>query len=193
MSGSYSHHFSRRNIPFGIASSAKHPSPQAATRVRNSVIFLHDCHSAGLFSSIGLPANVFHSDTLNGFAALPKTAHRNVRQLLQVAIREDDAIKLDALPEGSVEHVDQVTMHMPVRVGDFTGMERRPPSVAGDFSDIDHRFLVLSGARQERRSHHHQRRAASSGLLQPPHRLPRPRKLHRRVRDGYRAAIGAVP
>jgi hypothetical protein len=193
MSRSYGHHFSRRNIPFGIASSAKHPDSQAATRVQDSVIFLHDCHSAGLFSSIDLPANVFRRDTLNDFAALPKPTHRSVRQLLQNAVRDDDSINIEALPAASVEHVDQVTMHMSVRVGDFTGMARRPPSVAGDFSNMDRRLLVLPRARQERRAHHHQRRKAPSGLLQPPHRIPGPRKLHRRVRHGYRTADGAVP
>lgn len=122
MSGTYSHHFSSRNIPFGIASSAKHPSPQAATRVRDSVIFLNDCLDAGVFKNItGLPAGVFEKDTLNDFAALPKSLHRSIRQVLQDVVGKGDDANLSALPTDAVEQVDQVTMHLPMRVGDFTG------------------------------------------------------------------------
>lgn len=122
MSGTYSHHFSSRNIPFGVASSATHPSPQAATRVQDSVIFLQDCHDAGLFKKVtDLPAAVFEKSTLNDFAALPKTVHRGVRQVIQDTIGKGDNVNFSVLPTGAVEQVNQVTMHMPVRIGDFTG------------------------------------------------------------------------
>ncbi|KAK4119836.1 hypothetical protein N657DRAFT_674657 [Parathielavia appendiculata] len=113
----YAHHFSIRNVPFGIASSKLHPNLQAATRLGNSVIFLNDCHEAGLFEGIdGLPPGVFANETLNEFAAYSKTICRHVRQAIQNAYQKGDASEF---PSGSVEDITQVQMHMPVRVGDF--------------------------------------------------------------------------
>jgi fumarylacetoacetase len=117
---SYAHHFSSANLPFGIASSTSgHEKPQAATRVGDSVIFLNDLAEDGLFSNIeGLPRDVFALDTLNDFAALPRDVHQRVRHALQ-ALLEDGG--LSRFPDKSVKSVSKVTMHMPVRVGDFSG------------------------------------------------------------------------
>jgi len=50
----YAHHFSINNIPFGIASSASHPSKAVATRFEDTVIFLDELakHKPSLSSSI---------------------------------------------------------------------------------------------------------------------------------------------
>ncbi|KAK3290867.1 uncharacterized protein B0H64DRAFT_451348 [Chaetomium fimeti] len=119
-SPNYAHHFSARNIPFGIASSDAHPKLQAVTRLGNSVIFLHDCHtSSNLLGEIKeLPHEVFAHDTLNKFAALPKALHQSVRRVIQSAC-QNGAIDVSKLPPGSFEDVTQVRMHMPVTVGDF--------------------------------------------------------------------------
>ncbi|SPQ25601.1 aa146949-21a9-4667-8181-d3948aef2746 [Thermothielavioides terrestris] len=114
----YAHHFSDRNVPFGIASSKKHPEPRAVTRLGNSVIFLHDCLTSGLFEGInGLPGEVFANDTLNQFAALPKLVQRSVRQVIQDQYRKRGDVS--SFPPGSVEDITEVQMHMPVSVGDF--------------------------------------------------------------------------
>ncbi|PKS12538.1 hypothetical protein jhhlp_000746 [Lomentospora prolificans] len=109
----YANHFSRQNIPFGIASSTTHNSLQAVTRLENNVIFLHDLAKAGIFSSVAnLPEDIFSNDSLNQFASLPRSVVSSVRKI----ISETD---LDAFPAGSFEDVGQVTMHLPVAVGDF--------------------------------------------------------------------------
>ena len=111
----YSSHFSRKNIPFGVASSAAHKVPQAVTRVENAVVFLHDLASAGLFATVAdLPEGVFADTSLNRFAAQPRSTVHAVRQILSDA-------DLASFPAGSVEDVGQVTMHLPVQVGDFIG------------------------------------------------------------------------
>jgi fumarylacetoacetase len=115
----YASHFSDRNIPFGTASSKVHGSPQGATRIENSVIFLNHLASAGLFCHIEqLPIDVFSYSTLNQFASLPKSVHAAVRETIQGIFRANG---FEGFPEGSIEELDEVTMHLPVSIGDFAG------------------------------------------------------------------------
>lgn len=118
----YAHHFSLKNIPFGIASSKKHVTPQVVTRIENTVIFLNDLAQAGYFKEVnwtGVSDGVFAESTLNSFAALPKSITGAVRLIIQEVIGERG---LASLPSESTEDVPTVTMHMPVEVRDFTGM-----------------------------------------------------------------------
>lgn len=116
----YSHHFSERNIPFGIGSSAQFTTPQAVTRLENTVIFLSALHKHGLFQSVPaaeLPETALTNPTLNEFAALPKSSHKAI----QAAIREAYLQRgLDAFPQEAKENLSSVTLHLPVQVGDFT-------------------------------------------------------------------------
>ncbi|GES58113.1 fumarylacetoacetate hydrolase [Aspergillus terreus] len=113
----YSNHFSLKNLPFGVASSHKHPHPQCATRLHNTVIFLGELQRSGAFAQISdLPEGVFDSPTLNSYAALPKPTHRAVRQTLQSILQDGTA----ALPPSSTEDITAVTLHLPVTVPGFT-------------------------------------------------------------------------
>ncbi|KAJ5318078.1 hypothetical protein PENANT_c004G11012 [Penicillium antarcticum] len=110
----FSNHFSLANIPFGIASSPKHLSPQCVTRLENTVIFLDVLQQSGVFVNIsGLPEGVFNKSTLNEFAALPKAIQREVRSLLQNTLTKE-------LPSNSTEDINAVTLHLPVSVRGFT-------------------------------------------------------------------------
>jgi len=116
----YAHHFSRDNIPFGIASSPTREAPQAATRLQNTVIFLNDLAEAGTFSIVhDLPKGIFAKETLNEFASLPKSVQSAVRNIIRDAFGKGG---IDAFPAGCREDIRRVTMHMPVNVGDFIGM-----------------------------------------------------------------------
>ncbi|KAJ6070845.1 hypothetical protein N7467_012164 [Penicillium canescens] len=110
----YSNHFSLANIPFGIASSPRHLTPQCVTRLENTVIFLGSLQRSGAFVKIsGLPEGVFSKSTLNEFAALPKAVHREVRTVLQnILIKE--------LSSNSTEDISAVILHLPVSVSGFT-------------------------------------------------------------------------
>ncbi|GLI75221.1 hypothetical protein PoHVEF18_003474 [Penicillium ochrochloron] len=112
-SSDYQSHFSLANIPFGVASSNGHPSPQCVTRLENNVIFLADLQQAGVFADIAsLPEGVFEKSSLNEYAALPKSTQREVRAVLQKALAKP-------LPTGFTEDISAVTLHMPVAV-DFS-------------------------------------------------------------------------
>ncbi|KAJ4506707.1 hypothetical protein HRR86_007536 [Exophiala dermatitidis] len=113
----YASHFSDSNIPFGIASSERHPEPQVVTRLADSVLFLADLEAHGLFSSIQeLPKNVFKRSELNAFAALGRSISKAVRHTIQNAIRSRG---VESFPRTSVEDVAAVTMHLPIHVSDF--------------------------------------------------------------------------
>jgi fumarylacetoacetase len=148
-SSDYQSHFSLANIPFGVASSNGHPSPQCVTRLENNVIFLADLQQAGVFAEIAsLPEGVFEKSSLNEYAALPKSTQREVRAVLQKALAKP-------LPTGFTEDISAVTLHMPVAVGGFTGMlavyfQR----LMKQHSLICNRLLVQPAPRSERRPSH---------------------------------------
>ncbi|TKA24200.1 hypothetical protein B0A50_05964 [Salinomyces thailandicus] len=117
----YGTHFGINNIPFGVGSSNAHPHPTCVTRFGDSVIFLHEISDRLKLSAVaGLPSNVFAEASLDAFAALGRQAHQAVRTRLQHAIANDET--LSSLPKGAIEPIDQVKMHLPVNVGDFTDM-----------------------------------------------------------------------
>ncbi|RGP60612.1 hypothetical protein FSPOR_10579 [Fusarium sporotrichioides] len=110
----FSHHFSDKNIPFGIASSAAHKNPQAVTRLGNTVIFLNDLVD-DLFKGIEGLAGVFNQPTLNTFAALPRSVHQDVRKQIQSTHQNNG---LDGFSSGK-EDANAVTMHLPMEIKDF--------------------------------------------------------------------------
>ncbi|CEI68305.1 hypothetical protein FVEN_g5525 [Fusarium venenatum] len=108
----FSHHFSDKNIPFGIASSTTHTNPQAVTRLGNVVIFLSDLDFKGVEGLTG----ALNQPTLNTFAALPRRVHQNVRKQIQSDYQKNG---LDGFPSGSKEDISAVTMHLPMEIKDF--------------------------------------------------------------------------
>ena len=136
-SDSYAHHFSLANIPFGIASSPNHPTPVAATRIGDNVIFLDKLCEAGffehvpgvslevltkvchpliiLFSSSGLKGS--DQPTLNDFAALGQEASRGVRAAIKDLLTSNGK---SAQLHDAVCANTEAKLHMPVHVGDFT-------------------------------------------------------------------------
>lgn len=112
--------FTLENIPFGIGSTAG--NPRAATRIGDKVIDLDALQGAGLFASINLPDGIFNKKVLNDFIELGKPVTNAVRTRIQELfaadngeLRDNEALRVDA-----IRNVDQVQMHLPVRVGDYT-------------------------------------------------------------------------
>jgi fumarylacetoacetase len=114
MADTYSSHFGVNNIPYGIASSAKHPNPQCTTRIGDNVIFLADLANQGAFENIAASlADLFLQPTLNAFAAQSRDVHTKVRVAIQ-KVYEDKSFS------SAYEDVATVTLHLPVHIGDFT-------------------------------------------------------------------------
>jgi fumarylacetoacetase len=111
MADAYASHFGINNIPYGVASSAKRPQPQAATRIGDDVIFL-----AELAPSTTDGADLRHlflQPTLNAFAAQPAELHAEVRTKIQETYNAGNHTSFS-------EPLSAVTLHLPVSIGDFT-------------------------------------------------------------------------
>ncbi|CZR61842.1 related to fumarylacetoacetate hydrolase family protein [Phialocephala subalpina] len=111
----YAHHFSESNIPFGIASSSSHPQKSVATRFENTIIFLDELakhsHLSTLHSST---IQTFSEPYLNPFIALPKSEHTETRRRIQALLSSQSILASSSCP------LEQVTLHFPIQVGDFT-------------------------------------------------------------------------
>ena len=123
MSSTYSHHFSHRNIPFGIATSGTRTEAQAVTRLHDSLVFLGDCQARGLFKDVvGLTDGVFKQRHLNDFAALSISTRRDVRNVLRRVFEScQGQLESAEVLTGCWEPESETQMHMPVTVGDFVG------------------------------------------------------------------------
>lgn len=120
-----SSHFSLANIPFGIISTASKSTPRPAIAIGDHVLDLDEFAASGAFSSLGIDASVFSKPTLNDFAALGRPVHRSVRQYLQDVFAENTSVAQvlksnSALQEKALIRRDQVTMHLPFQIGDYT-------------------------------------------------------------------------
>ncbi len=108
--------FSIHNIPFGIASHGGRPF--VASRIGDDVINLKEIARTGFFSGLVDDVSVFDQPVLNPFIGLGKMITNQVRlRLLETLtddhspIRNSDKIFIAA---------DEVTMHLPVSIGDYT-------------------------------------------------------------------------
>lgn len=113
----YASHFGIDNIPYGIASLGPDDTPTPVTRYKDNVIFLGKLNET-LKNVADLSSDVFTSSTLNQLANLPETILLQLRSSIQDSIRKDET--LSNFPSDSVKHISEVTMHLPMTVGDFT-------------------------------------------------------------------------
>lgn len=121
-------HFSLRNLPFGIISSANDSTRRPAIAIGSSVLDLKAFSQAGGFGpvpEIQSHLDVFTQDTLNPFAALGQTTHRAVRQHLQHVLSADTqfgSLLRDnaALRATAILPLSSIKTHVPMRIGDYT-------------------------------------------------------------------------
>ncbi|ANB15142.1 fumarylacetoacetase [Sugiyamaella lignohabitans] len=119
-------HFSLRNIPFGIISTADR-DPRPAVRIGDHVLDLKVFTASGGFSGLSSfkQTNVFEQSTLNKFAELGRPVHRAVREYIQEVLKANG--KFSSILEENKElkskallSVDVVKTHLPLQIGDYT-------------------------------------------------------------------------
>lgn len=105
--------FSLANIPFGIVSTPSGPSPRPAIVIGDYALDLQAFASNSGFAQ--LPAisqniEVFSQPTLNSFAALGQSTHRQVRKYLQEVLSANGPYKaiLEQNPELSTESIGAI-------------------------------------------------------------------------------------
>lgn len=108
--------FPIQNIPFGIAKVNKYTF--VATRIGNTVINLHKLAKLGYFN---VDAEVFSSTKLNKFILLGKKFTRQVRnEISDIFNAENATSQQHQKVKEALFDINDVTMLMPVRVGDYT-------------------------------------------------------------------------
>jgi fumarylacetoacetase len=113
--------FSIYNIPFGVFKTTDLP-PRCCTAIGNYVVDLVVLAEHGYFNSGDVPPLTFRNAQLNEFIALGKESTNSVRERLIELFSEDN----DELQRNSDLHPfvfykqDQVTMMLPIKIGDYT-------------------------------------------------------------------------
>lgn len=119
-------HFSLQNLPYGIISTKGDSSRRAAVAIGDHCLDLKAFQAQGGFDKCSTNfGNVFAQPTLNAFAALGRPAHRSFRKYLQDVLKEDtqypEILKDNSeLRKSSILRQDEVTMHLPMQIGDYT-------------------------------------------------------------------------
>ena len=126
-------HFSLGNIPFGIISVANSQNiaarpPRPAIAIGDYALDLATFAFYGGFSeldAIKSGISVFSEPTLNGFAALDRAVHREVRTYLQNILAEDTSYPHllkdnPPLQKEVLLPLKDVITHLPLRIGNYT-------------------------------------------------------------------------
>ncbi len=106
--------FPIQNIPFGIASINN--KNVAVSRIGNTVINLSKLFELDVFEGI-INENLFNRDFLNSFLKENKETWRAVRNQISIVF-QDESNKSKV--ESALSDIEEVTMQMPVKVGDYT-------------------------------------------------------------------------
>ncbi len=113
--------FPIQNIPFGICSSDGKP-PRPCTRIGDKVICLQTLAAADLLNDLGIGREAFSSAVLNPLMAHGKESMRRLRLRLMELFRAGNSFLQErtATVEQAVMPISEVTLHLPVSIGDYT-------------------------------------------------------------------------
>ena len=106
--------FTIHNLPFGIFS-VDEGNRKAGVAIGDQIIDLDALQSSGSLDDLNLPKDIFKTDVLNDFIALGRPTWRALRAKLQALIQSDDSNLNKSLVSQAA-----ATMHLPVRIGDYT-------------------------------------------------------------------------
>lgn len=109
--------FSLYNIPFGIFSVST-SEKKVGIAIGNYVLDLSITYDLGLFEDLNFSKSVFQSHFLNDFISLGKKTTSEVRIRIQNEFCDDNSILKTSA--GALILQNDVKMHLPVKVGDYT-------------------------------------------------------------------------
>ncbi len=114
-------HFPIQNLPFCIFSTKENIEPRGGIRIGDSVLDLHLLDEFGFFGYHLGGKGVFAKRTLNPFMSLGRPAWLEARHVVQNLLRiENPTLQNDDLRSMALHPVDEVTLHLPVHIGNFT-------------------------------------------------------------------------
>ncbi|KAL2822781.1 hypothetical protein BDW59DRAFT_100500 [Aspergillus cavernicola] len=108
------------NLPYGVISTTDNPTPRCATVLENNAIDLSALEKDGYFKSIpGFENEVFSQQTLNTFAALPKSTQGQVRVLLTDLLSPSSSWTPETRAKYSIP-LENVKNHFPMDTRNFS-------------------------------------------------------------------------
>ncbi|MCB9256775.1 MAG: fumarylacetoacetase [Chitinophagales bacterium] len=133
--------FSLQNLPFGIFSTSK-KSPRVGVAIGDRIIDLVELNKNKF---IQINENLVDNEYLNDFMAEGREFASKIRLRIMDLLREGNTELKDAVSRGNIiVNRAETTMHMPVRVGDYTDFyssEDHARNVGTMFRDPDNALL----------------------------------------------------
>ena len=123
-------HFPIQNLPYGVAESKSSGEHFICTAIGDYVVNLAELESAGLFDGPELGGqNVFQGDTLNDFMGMGRSVWTEARSTISSLLSADKSTLRDdeELREKVLIPMDDVTMKLPVEIGDYTDFYSSEP------------------------------------------------------------------
>lgn len=116
-------HFPIQNLPYGVFSTKDQQTARVGVAIGDYVLDLSVLEKEGLFTSIlGEDHAVFNQPYLNEFMGLGNEVWSKVRKKIQLLLSVEESTLRDneSLRNQSLILRKEVTLHMPVKVGDYT-------------------------------------------------------------------------
>ena len=116
-------HFSIHNLPYGIFSPKDGGEPRVGVAIGDNVIDLSVLEEEGIFERTLLGKDrVFSAPNLNPFMRKGRGIWREIRVVLQEILSDVCPVLKDndALLDSVMYRFDEVNMHLPVAIGDYT-------------------------------------------------------------------------
>ena len=110
--------FSIYNLPYG-AYTRSDGTNSFGIAIGNSIVDLQFVQAAGLLAELNLPTDIFQREYLNDFIALGKSAWTALRNRIQTLLSTENNELKSKADDILINQLD-VSMRMPIRVGDYT-------------------------------------------------------------------------
>jgi fumarylacetoacetase len=110
--------FTIYNLPFGVWSAGRKKT-RLGVAIGNEILDLYAVAEAGHFDDLGFNKQVFDNQYLNEFIAFGKSHTTALRLRVQTLLSDPDS-PLKATPGLFLVPQAEATMHLPVKIGDYT-------------------------------------------------------------------------
>ncbi|MCF6777004.1 fumarylacetoacetase [Thiotrichales bacterium 19X7-9] len=118
----HGHDFPIQNLPFGIFSDTQNPQKRIGVAIGDFVFDLFSAFECDLFTDQAIDKNILKGEYLNDLMALERNKITELRNAISRLLRHDTPTiqNDDELKQKLLIPMDQVTLHMPVKIGGYT-------------------------------------------------------------------------
>lgn len=116
--------FSLLNLPYGVFSTSR-LCQRIGVAIGDQVLDLRVLAEGGVFDDLGINIGSLQQTRLNEYASQGNAVHRKVRQKIQELLKHDTLLGHVLRDHGELRGrclipLDEVEMHLPMVIGDFT-------------------------------------------------------------------------